>query len=39
MQWIDGLRTTHGVSVVGLTADKADDRSLTVEVSFERAGS
>ena len=38
MQWIDGLRTTHGVSVVGLTADKADDRSLTVEVSFERAG-
>lgn len=39
MQWISGLRTAHGVSVVGLSADKADASSLTVEVSFERAGS
>lgn len=39
MQWISGLRTGHGVSVVGMSAAKADDSSLTVEVSFEQAGS
>ena len=39
MQWISGLRTGHGVSVVGMSAAKADASSLTVEVTFERAGS
>lgn len=39
MQWISGLRTGHGVSVVGMSAAKADAGSLTVEVSFEQAGS
>ncbi len=38
MQWISGLRTGHGVSVVGMSAAKADAGSLSVEVSFERAG-
>ena len=39
MQWIIGLRTAHGVSVVGMSASKLDAGSLTVEVSFEQAGS
>jgi general secretion pathway protein M len=39
MQWISGLRTGHGVSVVAMSAAKADASSLTVEVSFEQAGS
>ncbi len=39
MQWISGLRTGHGVSVVGMSAAKADASSLTVEVTFERTGS
>lgn len=39
MQWISGLRTGHGVSVVGMSVAKADASSLTAEVTFERAGS
>lgn len=39
MQWISGLRTGHGVSVVAMSAAKADASSLSVEVSFERTGS
>lgn len=39
MQWINGLRTAHGVSVTGFSAAKADAGALAVEVSFERAGS
>lgn len=38
MQWISGLRTGHGVSVVGMSAAKADAGSLAVEVSLEQAG-
>ncbi len=39
MQWISGLRSAHGVTVVGMSAAKVDAGSLTVEVSFEQAGS
>jgi type II secretory pathway component PulM len=39
MQWISGLRAGHGVSVVGMSAAKADAGSLAVEVSLEQAGS
>ncbi|MDP2260276.1 MAG: type II secretion system protein GspM [Caulobacter sp.] len=39
MQWISGLRSGHGASVVGMSAAKADASSLAVEVTFERTGS
>lgn len=36
MQWILTLRSGQGVAVTGMTAEKADDAGLAVEVSFER---